>query len=150
VHKVEQVFNLNKHKYVRCVPRSLSRVRHEYLLSFPAKLAASPSFAGSLELREPFFGDIHLLSELMLDSYRGNIDYDGETIKEAISEVESYFTRKDSLPITSASTLALRDGRIASACLVSKWEKRKEPLVSYMMTTAELKGRGLATYVTSV
>ena len=84
-----------------------------------------------------------------MDSYKGTIDYDGESIVEAISEVESYFSRKDSLAMPAASTLAFKGDRIVSCCLVSKWEKRDDPLIGYIMTLAEFKHLGLGAYVSA-
>jgi RimJ/RimL family protein N-acetyltransferase len=80
----------------------------------------------------------------MFDSYQGTIDYDGETLQQARQEAESYFIRKDSRPLPDLSLLAFSGLRLASACLISKWDKRDEPLVSYLMTASAFKGQGLA------
>lgn len=103
----------------------------------------SEEFLSTLRVRKPEKSDVAELAELMLDSYRGTIDYDGETISEATREVKSYFERVDSTPMLSCSLVALSGDRILSACLVSKWEKRSNPMISYIMTRSDFKGQGL-------
>jgi hypothetical protein len=46
----------------------------------------------SFILKNPSLADKNTLAELMLDSYQGTIDYDGETIEDSITEIESYFS----------------------------------------------------------
>lgn len=120
------------------------RIRHEYRCSFGE---GPKTFSGELspnfKVRNPTESDVPELAELMLDSYQGTVDYDGETIQEATSEVKSYFERIDPTAMLPCSLVALSEGHIVSACLVSKWEKRPEPLISYIMTKGNFKGQGL-------
>lgn len=126
----------------------MPRTRYEYLLRFPALFDASlPELGPALTLHEPSLLDVRSLAELVHDAYQGTIDYDGESLQQAEDEVASYFSRKDSLPMLTLSSVALSGGKIASACLVSKLEKRGEPLITYLMTLTELKGKGLARYL---
>lgn len=124
------------------------RVKHEYYrpLYKPVKPVAA-NVPEHPKLRHPRESDLGELAELMLDSYRGTIDYDGETIREALSEVKSYFDRKDLTPLLSCSYVAVVASHLVSACLISKLKKRADPLVSYVMTRAEFKGKGLASMV---
>ncbi len=84
----------------------------------------------------------------MYEAYLGTIDYEGETIVEALKEVESYFARADSVAMLSQSTIAVMGDEIISACLLSKWETREEPLITYLMTNTKYKNKGLATALT--
>ncbi|HEY5889936.1 MAG TPA: GNAT family N-acetyltransferase [Acidimicrobiia bacterium] len=84
--------------------------------------------------------DLKPLAQLMLDAYRGTIDYDDETIEDAISEVTSYF---DGIPLLDHSLQIRSDGRPMSAILVSEYEG--DAFIGYVMTDPDHKGRGLAT-----
>jgi predicted GNAT family acetyltransferase len=69
------------------------------------------------------------------------IDYEGETIDDARTEVDSWFR---GAPLPEHSFVAIdADGRLVSASLISRYEE--VPLVAYTFTHAEAKGRGLAT-----
>ena len=100
--------------------------------------------------RNPTSQDISELAELMLDAYKGTVDYDGEGMPESVKEVKSYFERADSVAMLEQSFVAVAGNRLAAACLMSKWEKREEPLIAYIMTRASFKGRGLASALTSL
>ena len=121
------------------------RVRHEYRLLFGevsnTGLAEIPPI---FEVRNPRESDVSELAQLMFDSYQGTIDYDGEGVQESTVEVKSYFERVDSAPMPFCSFIAQSGNQIISACLVSKWEKRPQPLISYLMTRKNSKGQGLA------
>lgn len=118
--------------------------RHQYILDLN-QYSPSPSPLLPLSpflLRAPIPADLPALAELMIDAYTGTIDYDGETIEDARGEVQSYFNSASGGPLFNASWLCF-DGKIlASAILVSFWEGA--PLVTYVMTSARYKGRGLA------
>ncbi len=119
------------------------KVRHEYSCTFEEQKVTSNEFSPTYQVRSPTESDVDELAELMFDSYQGTIDYDGETIQKAKSEVKSYFERPDSRPLISCSLVALLEGRIISACLLSKWEMRPNPLISYIMTRSNFRGKGL-------
>jgi hypothetical protein len=121
------------------------RTRHEYRVSLGERpRTLSDKLPPGFKVRNPDESDVRELAELMLDSYRETIDYDGETIKEATIEVKSYFERIDSRAMLSCSFVAVSENHIFSACLASRWEKRSEPLISYLMTKGKFKGQGLA------
>ena len=99
------------------------KIRHEYRTSFgEGPKTSSLELSSNFKVRNPTESDAPELAELMLDAYRGTIDYDGETTQEATSEVESYLRRIDSKAMLSCSFVAVSEGHIVSACLVSKWE----------------------------
>jgi hypothetical protein len=80
----------------------------------------------------------------MLDSYMGTIDYEGETLEDAVSEVGGYF---DSSALLEHSFVATIGGRVVSAVLVSL--DSSQPFIAYVMTTPSQKNRRLARLVTA-
>ena len=114
------------------------RPRHEYVLGLPSSLVA-PSSDDSV--RHPVAADAEALARLMLDTYVGTIDYDGESIEEAREEVAGYLDRE---PLLDASWIRVGDEDVVSASLVGWWRDRACPLVSYVMTTPAMKSRGHA------
>jgi len=95
--------------------------------------------------RNPSLADKQILAELMLDSYRGTIDYDDETIEDAVNEVGSYYSRLSDPLWLESSWLGLIDNELTCACLVDFWKERRVPLISYIMTVSRWKGKQLAT-----
>lgn len=90
-------------------------------------------------MREATPDDRDALAELMLDAYRGTIDYDGETLEQAVDEVDGHFA---GAPDDDASLLVMGDGRVQAAVLVA--HVRGAPLIGYLMTRAATKNRGVA------
>ena len=78
----------------------------------------------------------------MLDAYRDTIDFDGETIVEARSEVAGWYDRHTFL---DPSVVAVDAEKIVSASLLSK--PGDVPIVGYVMTAAQSKNRGLGSLV---
>jgi len=113
--------------------------RYEYVLDFGVRLSSGPPADPSV--RPPVREDADLLAELMLDAYLDTIDYEGETLEDARREVGGYLAGS---PLLHCSWLRLADDHPVSASLVSLWGERGCPIVSYVMTAAALKGRGLA------
>jgi len=95
--------------------------------------------------RNPSADDKQALAKLMLDAYRGTIDFDDETIDDALHEVESYFLGSTGAAWLDSSWLVFEEHRLLCASLVSFWDNRKVPLLAYVMTSAESKGKHLAT-----
>lgn len=81
----------------------------------------------------------------MLDAYVGTIDYEDETLEDAMGEVTSFLD--DDRALLDRSYLVEDDGMIASAVLVSLSEGR--PFIGYVMTRASHKNHGLARLVTT-
>lgn len=124
----------------------MTRNRFEYLFelkNFSHPFTPDPSTDTSW--RNPSVADQKILSELMLDSYRDTIDYDGETIEDAMHEVGSYFSGllEDSSWL-NRSWLGFMENNLVCASLVSFWKDRNAPIIAYVMTASQLKGKHLA------
>ena len=123
--------------------------RHRFEYVFELKNFSRPTAPGSLAeatWRNPSIADQHILADLMLDSYRGTIDYDGETLDDALREVESYFARHlaDSTWLET-SWLAFIENDLACASLIGFWQDRDSPIIAYVMTASRWKGKHFAT-----
>ncbi len=94
--------------------------RHEYFLDLTGFDARDPAAASpGLDLRAPRTSDAHALAELMLEGYRGTIDYEGETMIESVAEVRGWREGRAGPPLADVSRLAVAGPRLISACLVS-------------------------------
>lgn len=114
------------------------KIRYEIDLTAQIATGAGP------ELRSIRKDDTERLAGLMLDAYIGTIDYEGEGIEEATSEVESFFN--EGQPLLEHSLVVEIDGSIASAVLIS--EVSGSPFIGYVMTRRANKNQGLARLVT--
>ncbi len=116
--------------------------RHLYTLPL---LEYTPSPAHLFPLspflsRSPTSTDLPALAALMIASYTGTIDYDGENLEDALGEIQAYFNGASGEPLLDASWLCFDGETLASAILISLWEGN--PLVAYVMTAAAYKGQG--------
>jgi GNAT superfamily N-acetyltransferase len=104
-------------------------------------LSVLPAVEGDASgpMRSPGPEDLEALAELMLEAYRGTIDYEGETIVEARDEVSGYLAHD---PLLDHSRMVFDGSTAASAVLLTTW--RDEPFVAYVMTRPERKRQGLA------
>jgi hypothetical protein len=75
----------------------------------------------------------------MLDAYLGTIDYEGESLEDARTEIDEYFS---SNPILDCSRIIESDGVLVAASLLAMSEG--SPLVAYVMTASSSKRHGLA------
>jgi ribosomal protein S18 acetylase RimI-like enzyme len=117
------------------------KLRYEIDLTQPV-----PQFAaGTVPTRTVMGDDLEGLAQLMLDAYRGTIDYEDEDLDDALAEVRAFFERDH--PLTDHSFVAEIDGVIVSAVLVSLEDA--EPFIGYVMTLAGYKNQGLARLVTA-
>ncbi len=82
------------------------------------------------------------LGTLMHRAYLGTIDYEGETIEDAIAEVRKTFAGEHGALMNACSTLIERDRNLVSATLVTRW--RDSPFIAFSMTDPLFKRRGLA------
>ncbi|MEN8040442.1 MAG: GNAT family N-acetyltransferase [Actinomycetota bacterium] len=96
-----------------------------------------------VEIRRIAVTDRDRLAQLMLDAYIGTIDYEGETLVEAIDEVDAWL---DGTPMLDHSFCAVVGDDLVSAVLVSFLEF--DPLIRSVMTHPEYKGSRLARAVT--
>lgn len=79
----------------------------------------------------------------MLDAYLGTIDYEGETLTEAIEEVDSWLAET---PMLGHSYGAVVDGRLVSAVLLMVVDG--DPLIRSVMTDPDHKGHRFGLAVT--
>lgn len=81
----------------------------------------------------------------MLDAYRGTTDDQGESLQDAIREVEAYFSpAAENLALIAPSVLVVEGETAVSACLVQSWRRRGCPLIGYVICRASYKGLGFA------
>lgn len=107
-------------------------------------LPASPSTAPSpdLAVRTVVPTDLDGLSGLMLDAYRGTIDFEDETYEDAVAEVGTFL---DGDPLLEHSYLAVDGEEVASAVLVSEYDG--QPFIGYVMTRPRYKSQRLARHL---
>ena len=91
--------------------------------------------------RNPRLEERELLAHLMLAAYRDAADDEGETIAEALQEVDNVLVSVDRPFIPEASFVIEVDAALASASLVSLF--RGAPLITHVMTHPNYKRRGL-------
>jgi len=119
--------------------------RNEYFL----KLAEFPHTDGPLhdavlQIRSVQTADAPALAELMVDAYRGTIDYDGETLDDALAEVSAFLAgQRGGPPWLMMSYVALADAHVVGACLTGEWRERQLPIIAYLMTSSNWKKHGL-------
>lgn len=82
--------------------------------------------------------DRDALARLILDAYRGTIDDEGETMVEAIEEIDGWFGHA---PLLEPSIGAELDGELVAAVLVMTVDD--DPFIAVVMTAAASKGTGL-------
>ena len=87
------------------------KVRYEVDLSTETPDPVLPD----LEIRSLIPTDREALARLMLNAFVGTIDYEGETLTEAIEEVDSWLA---GTPMLDHSYGAVVDGRLVSAVLI--------------------------------
>ena len=81
----------------------------------------------------------------MLESFRGTVDYEGETLAEAVQEVAGFFSPLESSRATALFRL-LTSGATAVWPLGQGLASRACPLIGYIMCHPEWKQGGLATF----
>jgi len=119
--------------------------RYEYTLRFPDFAPSKASRVDDeLELRPVQTADAPAIADLMIDAYRGTIDYDGETLEDALAEVHAFLAgERGGQPWLTISCLAFVDDRLVGACLVGEWSERQLPLIAYVLVRADWKRRGV-------
>lgn len=85
-----------------------------------------------------------LLGTLMVEAYRGSIDYEGETVDQSIQEISETLDGKYGKLIPEASFVVVRENQAISAILFVDFEKEKMPLLAFTMTHPDFKGKGLS------
>lgn len=106
-----------------------------------AKLEA-PSGGGHPDVRAFAPSDIPALGQLMYRAYLDTIDYDGESLEQSVAEIVKTVEGEYGQFVPSCSRVAVREGHLASATLITRFEDR--PFVAFTFTDPALSGRGLA------
>jgi GNAT superfamily N-acetyltransferase len=91
--------------------------------------------------------DVHILGSLMLDAYKDTIDYDGESMDDAISEVQATLDGKYGPYLDKCSFLIEKDKKAISASIITLFDKVNNPLLAFLMTHPDYKNQGLGTYL---
>jgi RimJ/RimL family protein N-acetyltransferase len=124
----------------------MPRQRHEYVFAFADReITEVGVLPAGLVMRRVEPADLLPMAELMLDAYRSTIDYEGETLSEAVAEVQRYFSSTaEDPPLLGHSVLLTSGLTLRCSCLVKQWHYRQCPLIGYIMCHPAWKGRGLA------
>ncbi|MFC4455358.1 GNAT family N-acetyltransferase [Deinococcus sonorensis] len=94
--------------------------------------------------------DLPALAALMLDAYRGTVDFDeGASLDDAFHELHALKRGEYGMFMPSTSRLVDHDGRVVAAVLVTLWGEAPVPFVAFTMTAAAHKRKGLARLVLS-
>ena len=91
--------------------------------------------------------DTHILGSLMLNAYRGTIDYDGESLDDAISEVQATLEGKYGPFLEKCSFLIEEDKKAISASIITWFDEVKKPFLAFLMTHPKYKNQGHGTYL---
>lgn len=122
--------------------------RFEYFLDLTAFVPKHLPLAPKYLMKQVSISDTDDLATLMLDAYRGTIDYHGEDIDDAREEVRGYFRgRSGGIDPRDFSRAISNNGRVVSACLSVKSDQQAYPLIAYSMTMAAEKRMGLAQHL---
>jgi predicted GNAT family acetyltransferase len=95
--------------------------------------------------------DTDSLAKLMLEAYRDTIDYSGETLEDAISEVQGTFGGKYGSILENCSFLTENNEQIVSTTIITWWQENEDvshiPLLAFCMTCPSYKNQGMATFL---
>jgi GNAT superfamily N-acetyltransferase len=89
--------------------------------------------------------DVQALATLMYHAYQGAIDNDGETVEEAVNDIERTFEGEYGRFMDGDSFVIEEGDRLLSATLVTWWEEA--PLLAFVMTHPDAKGTGMGRYL---
>ena len=119
--------------------------RNEYILKLAEfRRTEAPPIDAQLQIRSVQTADASSLANLMVEAYRGTIDYEGETLEDALAEVNAFFAgERGGPPYLGTSYLALVNSQMVGACLTSDWREKQAPIIAYVMTRANWKKRGI-------
>ena len=108
---------------------------------YSLNLAEQMSWETGLNVSDLREADTQALANLMLDAYRNTIDWEDETLQDAVDEINGFLAGQALLN----ESLVLSDEQgYQCACLVTYLEKQEAPLIAYIMTAARAKKTGLA------
>ena len=92
--------------------------------------------------------DREALAALMLDAYRGTIDYDGESLDDALREIDHVCSGSYGRFLSDCSFVFDGEAGLSSACLVTMLNEGKSdetPLLAFAMTRKQDQRQGLST-----
>lgn len=119
----------------------------------PLEGGTAPPVGAALAGVRPFVPeDAEGLARLMLDSYRGTVDDDGETLDDARSTVAALIAGDFGALDRAASVVVEREGGLVSATIITRDRVAPPPLtagggeafLAFSMTAPAWKRRGLA------
>ena len=103
--------------------------------------------AGGWLFRTISEGDVEALGALMLDAYRGTIDYEGETLEDATTEVWTVLAGGYGAFLKDSSYVIEDEERLLSASMVVFSEELGQPLLVFSMTHPDHKRKGMAEFL---
>jgi ribosomal protein S18 acetylase RimI-like enzyme len=106
---------------------------------------AEQTFSKTWPCRAISPADAPALGQLLVEAYRGTVDYEGETVEQATEEVIGMLGSKYGDFMTSSSFLVEVERQPVAACLITFWQEA--PLVTVLMTHPSYKGQGLGTFL---
>lgn len=92
-------------------------------------------------------GDLEALGTLMLEAYRGTIDYEGETLEDAKKEVWTVLSGGYGACLKDCSYVIEAEDEILSATMVVLSDEMDRPLLAFSMTHPEHKRKGMAEFL---
>jgi len=89
--------------------------------------------------------DVPGLGDLMLAAYCGTVDDEGETLEDAVGEVEGVLGGSCGPFASDASFVVDGEDGLVGASLVAIWDWEPRPLLLYLVVRPEAKRRGIGT-----
>lgn len=112
------------------------------------RLALSPQQSSKVwSFRQVTPGDRDKLGALMLEAYRGTVDYEGETLEQSIEEAQSILDGKHGVFLPAASFVIEQEEQPNSAVLVMWYGGVRAPLVAVLMTLPDCAGMGMGAFL---
>ena len=108
---------------------------------------SNQKFYSLFDCRNISENDIESLSHLMFESYKNTIDYNGETLQDANSEVRGTLNGKYGRFLKNCSFVYEKEDEIYSASMVTFYEKLEMPLLTFLMTHPNFKKCGIAKFL---
>lgn len=91
--------------------------------------------------------DYQALGKLMLEAYKGTVDYDGESLEDSIGEIKGTLEGKYGTLIGPASYIIEVNDVSAAAVIFTINEKEKLPLLTFAMTHPNFKNQGMSKHL---
>jgi GNAT superfamily N-acetyltransferase len=98
-------------------------------------------------IREISNDDAESLGYLMLEAFRGTIDYEGETLTESIAEITDTLNGKYGPFLDRCSFLIEKDGAVVSAVIVTFYEEMMLPLLAFAMTHPDFRNQDMSSHL---